>query len=268
MNHYAIPVSLLSAAIWLLLVFWLLKRARISRIAALLLAVLPLLAGNLLFYGWLQPQQQRAVAIADAQARLATQPVWRIIKVQQPALWQQANEQLVSQLRAGVQEKQATDGLRPLMAELLNQRVNDARDEDLLRYMQVVLEEMQQFKQSGSGLCFRYLFPQVEGGVSVAEVLPAGLVAREMRAMDSLLANSQAGQPFDASLGRSQLQTVVAKLYSRWGSDLQTLNAPAEADVDRGKLCDMTIDLYQSVLALPGKDAASVLRIIISGTGS
>lgn len=87
--------------------------------------------------------------------------------------------------------------------------------------------------------------------------------------MDTLLKHSGGlEQPLDIKKGRVQLQAVVRELYQRWGSDLQTLNTPAESVVNEGKLCDMTIDLYQSVLALTGKDSANVLRIIISGTGS
>ncbi len=43
------------------------------------------------------------------------------------------------------------------------------------------------------------------------------------------------------------------------------MNKPGEPGADEIKLCDMTIDLYQSVLALTDKDSASVLRIIIGG---
>ncbi|WP_338519517.1 hypothetical protein VRC35_06305 [Erwinia aphidicola] len=100
-------------------------------------------------------------------------------------------------------------------------------------------------------------------------MLPKPLTDSELLAMDTLFTHSNgADQPVDLQQGRVKLQGVVRTLYAKWGSDLQTLNTPAEAGVDEAKLCDMTIDLYQSVLALTDKDSANVLRIIISGTGN
>jgi hypothetical protein len=266
---HAILASLFSALVWLVVTGTLRKRKKLSTAAALLLFVLPLLAGNLYYFGWMRPEQQQLAKIDAAAAQLATLPVWRTVREQQPDLYQQAYDELLSHLRAGMPPQQAIDRLRPMVADLLNQRINAARDEDLIDYMQVSLEQMKQMRKLGAGQCFRFLFPQVKGGVSVSELLPKALIDRELQSMDVLLKHSRGvEQPVDLKQGRVQLQAVVGGLYQRWGSDLQTLNTPAESGVSESKLCDMTIDLYQSVLALTGKDSANVLRIIISGTGN
>lgn len=236
---------------------------------AILLFSVPLLVGNLYYYGWVSPAREKQAEIDAAAARLAQLPVWRTVKTQQPLLYQQAHDELIAQLEAGIPQQQAIEHLRPLVADLLNQRINAARDQDLINYMQVSLEQMRQIRQRGPEQCFRFLFPQVKGGVNVSELVPKTLTERELQAMDVLLKHSNGiEQPIDFKQGREQLQAVVRQLYARWGSDLQTLNTPAEAGVNEAKLCDMTIDLYQSVLALTGKDSANVLRIIISGTGN
>lgn len=269
MTSHAILASLFSALVWLVIIGGLRQRQKLRPVAAILLFVLPLLAGNVYYFGWVNPEQQKQAAIDASAARLATLPVWRTVKVQQPALYQQAYDELITHLRAGMPPQQAIDSLRPLVADLLNQRINAARDEDLVDYMQASLEQMKQIRQHSTGQCFRFLFPQVKGGVNVSELLPKAVTDRELQSMDVLLQHSRgAEQSVDLKQGRVQLQNVVRGLYDRWGSDLQTLNTPAEPGVDEGKLCDMTIDLYQSVLALPGKDSANVLRIIISGTGN
>lgn len=265
----AVIVSSVTAVVWLALIVVLVKRRKMGKTAALLLLLLPLLAGNLYYYRWVAPQQQQTARLAAAQQKLATMPVWGTVKIQQPALYRQASEELQRSLQNGVAEQQAFDRLRPLAADLLNQRINAAADEDLIRYMQVSLEQMKLLRQKNPDLCFRFLFPQIRGGVNIGEVLPRSAVDKEMQAMDTLLKNSRgAERATDIQRGRSRMQSVVRKLYDRWGIDLQNLNAPAEPGVDESKLCDMTIDLYQSVLALTDKDSASVLRIMISGTGN
>ncbi|CCG87908.1 hypothetical protein EPIR_2545 [Erwinia piriflorinigrans CFBP 5888] len=263
----AILISIFSTVFWLMLTRWLWKSKKLTAPAAILLFLLPILAGNIGYYRWMAPQRQQEAAIDYARTQLASLPVWRTIKVQQPALYQQASDELIGYLRKGMPLRQAVELLRPLAADLLNQRINTARDKDLIAYMQISLEEMKQIRQLSPGQCFRFLFPQVKGGVNIAELLPQDLIARDLVAMDSLLQHSNgAAPPDDLSRGRQQLQKVVQGLYNRWGSDLQTLNTPGEPGADETKLCDMTIDLYQSVLALTDKDSANVLRIIIGGT--
>ncbi len=264
-----VMISSAIALVWLVVIALLVKRGSLGKIAALLLLILPLVAGNLYYFRWLAPQQAETARLEAARQKLATLPVWRTIKIQQPALYRQASDKLQNALQAGLAEQQAFDRLRPLAAELLNQRINTAADEDLIGYMKISLEEMKQLRQQSADRCFRFLFPQVRGGVDIAELLPPSLIESEMQTMDRLLANSRGGdRTVDLPHGRKQLQSVVKKLYGKWGSDLQTLNTPAEPGVDESKLCDMTIDLYQSVLALADKDSANVLRIIISGTGN
>ncbi|WP_456311441.1 hypothetical protein [Serratia proteamaculans] len=269
MISHAILASLFSALVWLVVIGALFKRKKMASAVAILLFSVPLLVGNLYYYGWVSPAREKQAEIDAAAAHLAQLPVWRTVKTQQPLLYQQAHDELIAQLEAGIPLQQAVEHLRPLVADLLNQRINAARDQDLISYMQVSLEQMRQIRQRGPEQCFRFLFPQVKGGVNVSELVPKTLTERELQAMDVLLKHSNgAEQPIDLKQGRVQLQAVVRQLYARWGSDLQTLNTPAEAGVNEGKLCDMTIDLYQSVLALTGKDSANVLRIIISGTGN
>lgn len=268
--NFALLCSLISAAVWLLLVHYLYRRGALGRVAGVLLAVIPLLAGNAYYYGLLQPEQRREAQLVAAQARLAALPAWRIIRVQQPDLFRQASQQLDDGLRGGLSEQQVLERLRPLAADLLNRRVNTARDDDLRRYVQVSLEQMIQLRNRGAEPCFRFLFPQVEGGVNLSQLLPQALMDSEMLAMDRLLANSRGPSPSleNAERARQQLQQVVRTLYGRWGSQLQMLNSPADPGANKALLCDMSVDLYQSVLALTGNDSASVLRIILSGTGS
>ncbi|WP_042958748.1 hypothetical protein [Erwinia tasmaniensis] len=267
MTSNAILISVFSTVFWLVLTRWLWKEQKLTAPMAILLFMLPVLVGNIGYYRWVAPQRQQEAGIEYARTQMASLPVWRTIRLQQPALYQQASDRLIDHLRQGMPFRQAVELLRPMAADLLNQRINTARDRDLIAYMQVSLEEMKQVRQRSSAQCFRFLFPQVKGGVNIGELLPQDLIARDLSAMDTLLQHSDDGAPpVESSRGRQQLQKVVQALYSRWGSDLQTLNTPGEPGADETKLCDMTIDLYQSVLALTDNDSASVLRMIIGGS--
>lgn len=260
-------ISFICGLLVVLFLAWLSKRGSLSKGMAVLLAFVLLFAGNFYYFGFVAPQQQQEARLAAAEQRLATLPVYRTIKEQQPA--HTLDQEFIGALREGNSEQQALERLRPMLSDLLNQRISYAGDRQLHDYMAVALEEMKVIRQKDTALCFKYLFPQVEGGVNTTEILPKALIDKEMASIDDFLLHSHgAQQQVDAAKGRADLQTIVRSLYGKWGSDLQTLNSPAEAGSDKGKLCDMTIDLYQSVLALPVNNSADVLRIILDGNAN
>lgn len=268
MSH-ATLISILAGLAVVLMFTWLSKREIISKGLAVLLSFLILFAGNFYYFGMVLPEHQREARLAEAQSNLASLPVYRTIKEQQPGLYQKLEGEFIQALQQGSSEKQALERLRPLLSDLLNQRISYAGNQQLHDYMSVALEEMTVIRQSSAERCFKYLFPQVEGGVNTAEILPQALIDKEMSVLDRFLLNSHgAEQPTNAAKGRADLQIIVRSLYRKWGSDLQTLNAPAEAGADKAKLCDMTIDLYQAVLALPVNQSGEVLRIILDGNAN
>ena len=91
---------------------------------------------------------------------------------------------------------------------------------------------------------------------------------RDAQALDLLLQNSTGEErPVDQQGAQRDLQSVVEKLYGKWGDKLQQLNMPADTAVDRSAMFAMSIDLYSGILALPAKQSANLLRKMVSLTG-
>lgn len=252
-----------------LLALLLVKKGKIGRLSALLLVIIPLAIGNGFWLGWVYPQQKQqqlqAANIAGAQEQLAATPPYRTIRQQQPALYKQINDQLVAAVRAGSDPTKAIGQLRPLVAELLNQRIGRADDDSIINYMRLSVSQMQNLRQQGGELCFKFLFPEIRGGVNSDELLPPSLQQQDRQQMEALLLASQGPEkPVDIAQARQSLQGIVRQLYDKWGSDLQLLNSPIASRIEPQKMCDMTIDLYSAVLALPGKQSANVLRMMLS----
>lgn len=269
MIYYPAIISFLAALAVIFILILLQKRGVISKALAVMLAVVLIFAGNYYYFAMKVPRQQREARMTAAQQHFSALPVYRTLKAQQPSLYQKLDREYLAAIEEGSSEDQALERLRPMLSDLLNQRISSASDEALHRYMAVSLEEMQTLRQQNVELCFKFLFPQVSGGVNTAEILPAALRNKEMEAMDYFLQNSRgAEQSGNVESSRADLQKIVRTLYSKWGSALQTMNSPAEPGADKTKLCEMTIDLYQSVLALPVNNSAGVLRIILDGNAN
>ncbi len=260
--------SVIALLLLSLLAFWLVRRAKISRWLALLLVAVPLVAGNVVWLRWVQPQQQLAARVDAAQQQLATMLVYRTIKEQQPALYKQLNDELVNAVRDGEDADQAIAQLRPMLADLLNQRVGRAQDETVINYIQLSVRQMQSLRQISGELCFQFLFPQLSGEVNTIARLPAQLQQQDLQQIDALLVASTGPEiAVDLSAARKSMQGIVGTLYEKWGSKLQLLNAPTDVNVEHNDMCDMTIDLYSAILALPPKQAANVLRMMLGASG-
>ncbi|AUX94292.1 hypothetical protein [Mixta gaviniae] len=267
MTHYLIIAAVLLAALGLALgrLYW---TRRLSCRAALLLAFFAVLlcggALGLCRYVIL-PEQQLQARIEAAQQQMQRLPGYRLVQQQEPALWRQLNAELAAEIRDGASPSQATGASRAMLADLLNQRIGRAGDAAINHYISVSLQQMESLRARNVQLCFRFLFPQVGGGVNLNDALPQSLVQADLRGIDQLLRDSTGPeQPIDLRAAHQHLNDVVQQLYLKWGSDLQWLNAPADAHVNRQKMCDMTIDLYRAILALPHKQSANVLRMMLS----
>ncbi|MCU7366201.1 hypothetical protein N5E15_06180 [Pantoea stewartii] len=253
-----------------IIIVMLVRTTRLKAWQGVVLFILPLLLSNVLWFSWIQPQQQQEKRYERAADYMAQATVYRVLRTQEPALWQILTRDLARKLREGEPMLQATGELRGLLTDVINQRLMRGTDAAVLKYIGVSVEEMQTLNKIDPGLCFQFLYPQVKGGINLVETLPARLNQKDADATEYLLLNSLGDeQPLDRKQAQHDLKTIVDHLYLKWGNKLQQLNMPADAAVDRSSMCAMSVDLYSAILALPDKQAANLLRrmIALSGEG-
>ena len=261
-------ITLAAFVLLALIIFGLIKTTRLRVWQGVLIFLLPVILANLLWFSWMHPRQQRAQQQMLAEEQLAQTPGYRVLQQQEPALWQLLVQELLHKIRAGESAQQATGELRGWLAEVINQRLMRAPDAAVVNYIRVSVQEMQALNKINAQLCFRYLYPQVNGGVNLIKTLSPALNQLDAQAMEVLLLSSvQADLPVDKEASQRDLQNVVAGLYKKWGDRLQQLNMPADTAVDRSSMCAMSIDLYSAILALPDKQAANLLRRMIALSG-
>lgn len=261
-------VTLAAFVLLALIIVVLIKTTRLRAWQGMLLFLLPLLLANLLWFSWLKPQQQHAAQQQAAIDYLVKMPGYRVLQTQEPALWQLLVQELQLRLRRGEAPQQAAGELRGWLADLINQRVMRAPDAAVVNYIRASVNVMQALGQRDPQLCFRFLYPQVSGGVNLAKTLSPTLNAQDAAAMEQLLLSSRgADLPVDQPQAQHDLQRIVADLYKKWGDKLQQLNMPADTAVDRSSMCAMSVDLYSAILALPDKHAANLLRRMVALSG-
>jgi len=261
-------ITLAAFALLAMIVIVLIKTTRLRLWQGLILFLLPLILANLLWFSWVSPHQVQVTQREQAVNQLAKMPGYRVLQTQEPSLWLLLTQELTRRIREGEPADKATGELRGWLIEVINQRLMRGTDAAVVDYISVSVEEMRALNQIDPGLCFRYLYPQVSGGINLQTTLPPSLNRKEADAMEQLLLNSPPPeQPLDKKQAQDDLQQIVDRLSLKWGDKLQQLNMPADTAVDRSSLCAMSIDLYSAILALPDKRAANLLRRMIALTG-
>lgn len=262
------PITLAAFVLLAIIIIVLVRTTSLRLWQGVILFLLPLVLANMLWFSWLHPRQERQALAQEVTTQLSLAPGYRLLKTQEPALWQLLNRELLHKRMEGVPAEQALGEMRGWLMDLVNQRMARADDETLVNYLRVSVEEMQALKQPEPQRCFRFLYPQVNGGINLQQVLSPELYQRDAQALDQLLQQSTGNDvPIDQALAQRDLQSIVEKLYGKWGDKLQQLNMPADTAVDRSAMCAMSIDLYSGILALPAKQAANLLRKMVSLTG-
>ncbi|XXN65716.1 hypothetical protein ACRQ84_09330 [Enterobacter ludwigii] len=262
------PITLAAFALLAIIIILLVRTTSLRLWQGVLLFLLPLMLANILWFSWLHPRQERQALVEEVTTQLSLAPGYRLLKIQEPVLWQLLNRELLHKRLEGVPADQALGDMRGWLMDFVNKRLTRTPDAAILNYVRVSVEEMRALQQQEPQRCFRFLYPQVNGGVNLQQVLSPELNQRDAEALETLLQQSTGKElPLDQTAAQRDLQSVVEKLYSKWGDRLQQLNMPADTAVDRSAMCAMSIDLYSGILALPDKQAANLLRKMVSLTG-
>jgi hypothetical protein len=131
-----------------------------------------------------------------------------------------------------------------------------------MKHAIVQLEELQ--RKPGDG-CFRFLFPQVSGPPDLS-ALPEDMVEANTPLLEALLVSAieHPQPPPSESDSMAMLEPILMRLTQTYGQDLQMLGNPGGSNLDRRRICEISVDLYDQILDLPHDQGASVLGFMIS----
>lgn len=272
MNWNEVMVWAVSGAIIAAVIAALHKKGKIGRVPGIILFLVLVVGGNALYAGLVKPRLFGDDQTQEIDRALGALPIYSTIKTQEPALYAQIRGNILNLKKEGKSQQEAIDTVKPMVSELLSKRMNTAPDANVIAAMQVSLEEMKALQTRNDGTCFKFLYPQINGGVNTAEVLPPELFKKDLDTMNDLLlasGSSQTAQPTAVSGEKANalMAPIRQKLQQDYGDQLQMFSDLTSPSVDRAKVCEISISLYTGILALPQQDSASVLRLMLGKQG-
>ncbi|WP_122095442.1 hypothetical protein [Rahnella sp. Larv3_ips] len=241
------------------------KKGKLGRVPGIILFVVLIVGGAIVWGGVIKPRVMGESEEQKIDSALAELPLYGTIRTQEPALYAQIRRDILQMKKEGKPQQEAIDTVKPRVSELLSARIVHAPDAAVNAAMQVNLEEMQTLLARKDGSCFKFLYPQVSGGVNTAQVLPPELFRKDLSTMNDLLLATGPGQtnlPVAVSTEKVILMMAPVReaLGNMYGDQLQMFSDLTKPDVDREKVCEISISLYSGILALQPADSAAILR--------
>jgi hypothetical protein len=229
------------------------RRTYISAAAAgLALLGLILVGGRLGWFGARGPD-----------AELLAQPAYRVLRQHEPEAWQRVR---IAHTHIG-DDAGRSNFVNVANAEFTaaaTRRLGRASPESQLALLRDMLNNLRRLRARPGDACFRYLYPEIAGQAGVAMELPADAQARTLALAAEVIrtAAETPAPPPPAEEAARKLGPVVDAVYAQFGADTQLMSHVREPDIDRVKVCDIAIALYQHILALPPADASQVISAV------
>ncbi|PJE78253.1 hypothetical protein CI610_02815 [invertebrate metagenome] len=261
MNWYSVGLAAASGGIAALIASLIFGKKPEKKTAYTIVVVVLFVVLNTLSKQFILPKLNAYKAVADIESSFNEIPAFASIKKYEPETYQRLVDSLAEVTNQGYNQQQAIDLVRTQISGLVESRMPHASDEAILTYMSVMVTEMDELHKQGKGLCYKLLLPQIEGGIDGRKVFSKETQKKDLMALDEIIktSNTKKTIPSESAVMPS-LEPIFVSLYSKFGDDVAMIENPTATNVDKDKVCSITMDLYKEILALPPEQAASALR--------
>ena len=267
MNWYSIGLAAASGGIAALLASLVFGKKPEKKVAYTIVVIILFVGLNALSKQFILPELNAYTAKADIESAFNDIPAFASIKKYEPATYQSLVGTLTNAAKQGLNQQQAIDLVRSQISGLVESRIPHATDEAILAYMSVMVTEMGELQSKGEGLCYKLLFPQVDGGVDGQKVFSQETLNKDLLALNEVIktSNSKRVIPSESAV-MPYLEPIFASMYAKFGDDVSMFENPAASNVDKEKVCSITMELYSDIMQLPPEQAASALRWMFGQT--
>ena len=265
MNWYSIGLAAASGVIAALVGRLIFGKKPKKKITYTIVVVILFTLVNTFSKLFILPELDSRKAKAEIELVFTEIPAFANIKKYEPKIYRELNDLLTDSLKQGFNRQQSIDQLRAEISGLIVSRIPHASDEAILTYISVLVTEMSELDKQGKGLCYKLLFPQVGGGIDAHKVFTQETQEKDLSAFNKILKTSSTKKEIPSeSAVMPLLEPLLFNLYNKFGEDVSMLESYTATNVDKDKVCGITMHFYKEILTLPPEQAASVLRWIFS----
>ncbi|EKY3120546.1 hypothetical protein SMY46_000338 [Cronobacter turicensis] len=264
MNWNHVMLSALVGVVLAVVASTLYKKGKVNKLAAVAIFVVGIVLWNIADIAWLKSGNTSPEQGFDE--AFNSMPLYKLIKENDPAFYARMRGQALEMAKQGKTQQDIIDTMQANMAELEMQRIQFAPDDDVVAYMRVNMKQTREMQQHSDDACFRFLMPQVKGGVNPIQMLSKEVIAERMDVEMKLLSasygpNTHKVTPEEQKLAEETLAPIGQSLAAKYGDTIEVFTDPQKGVGQEKQVCNMVQELWHNVLALPPEKAGPAIRV-------
>ena len=197
-----------------------------------------------------------------AESALLEQPVYRVLKKHEPAVFDTLVEEYKVYQRDETRRENFVNLANSEISLTATRNLAHASQESVLALVKDMIATARIMQKAPGDTCFRYWFPLVDGPPDVAKFIDAKSQAHTLELMGEVIRSAEENPvPLpEAGNVKENLANVINATYEQYGADAQMMAHADDERVDRSKVCTITISVYDRILALQPTQAAELIR--------
>jgi hypothetical protein len=202
----------------------------------------------------------------DIDVSLLEISAYRQIATYDPRTYQEVKVEILNSINKGENPAQAIGWSKKKVKELVNKYVPHASDEAIVRYVNGMIQEIEELASKNPDLCYQLLFPDRYGSSANTEYFKSDAERADLNALADVIrtAVEEPQQEPDKTIGEGLLKKVLGSFYEAHGEEAQLLKDPFAPRIDKKKVCNLITALYREALKLPQRDRGLLLRYMLS----
>ena len=204
--------------------------------------------------------------LRNVDGELSKNVAFSALKEHDPEEYKRIIDGLKAVIESGGTQQDAVLAVRGLIEQVVKQRLPIASDAAVSQYMRAMVKEMKELKAKDPALCHRFLFPEPGNNIDLQKHVSAQTMSEDLAGLASVVrssATSPTTPPTEAEVS-DDLTAVMMELYGTYGEDIMALENPAAVRIPSDRLCQITIDMYDKILALPEEKSGPLLRYMLN----
>jgi hypothetical protein len=203
----------------------------------------------------------------SARAALLEQPAYRVLEKHEATLFEDLSNEYRLYRKDELSRERFINYSNHEISAAATRSLARASQDSVLALVRNMVTTAQTLQSAPGDACFRYWFPKVDGPPDIAKYVDAKAQARTLELMGEVIRSAAENpEPLpDPESVKGNLAAIINATYEQFGADAQMLAHAEDPRADRGKVCAITLSLYQRILQLPPADASALIRTMASG---
>lgn len=187
-----------------------------------------------------------------------------LIKWYDPESYYKIKDEFYQAIKEGQSKEEATAAVHNMIQTLVQKHLPHASDEAAIKYAEVKVQELAELMQNREDLCYPFFFSQMGQTLNSTKYISditreAGLAALSDIVRTSFVSPQDIPSVEEVS---TILEPVIYIELNKYGQDLALIQEPGMNKTDKIKVCEITIEMYKSLLQLPSMKGSKVIRYL------